>query len=424
MRVVIVGSGGREHAIGVALARGGTTSWIGALPGNPGLASLGPCFADSVDAAGVLRVASAERADLVVIGPEAPLAAGMADALRARGVAVFGPSAAAARIESSKAFARAFLERHGVPGARFRVFAEPEAARAFLADIGIPCVVKADGLAAGKGAFVCRTREEAEAAIHGCLSEGTLGEAGRSIVIESFLEGEEVSLFVLTDGETALPLVASQDHKAIRDRGEGPNTGGMGAYAPWPPGDAAFVDTVMARIITPTIEGLRSEGAPFSGCLYAGLMITKDGPRVVEFNARFGDPETQVVLPLLKGDLAPLLHRTATGTLDGARVAWRTGAAVSVVLASEGYPGRSPRGRVITGIEQAARRPGVDVYHAGTASDGGRLVTAGGRVLAVTAVADGLAAARERAYEAVTDIRFDGMQFRRDIALKGLAHVA
>jgi phosphoribosylamine--glycine ligase len=405
MKVLLVGSGGREHALARSLVRSRRLSELHAAPGNPGIARLGRCHpvrADDVE--GLVELARAFRVDLAVIGPEAPLVAGAADELRHTGVAVYGPSAAAARIEGSKAFAKELMEASGVPAA------------ATLAEAIAPCVVKADGLAAGKGVFVCHTQREADEALVQARAYG------ETIVVEELLEGEEVSVFVTTDGERVAVLPAAQDYKRIGDGDTGPNTGGMGAYSPVEALGSDEIDEIVERIHRPVLTELARRGTPFVGTLYAGLMLTSSGPKVLEFNCRFGDPETQAILPLLETDLLELLDAATEGDLDGVTVSVSPRSAVTVVLASRGYPESHEVGVEITGIENAEAL-GAIVSHAGTALREGTLLTAGGRVLSVTALGETCAEARARAYEAVERVHFAGAQFRRDIALKG-AHVA
>jgi phosphoribosylamine--glycine ligase len=419
MRIAVVGSGAREHALLDALARGGDAERLYALPGNAG---TGAC-ADNVDGAAaadpaaLARWAAAQRIDLTVIGPEAPLVAGAADALAERGLAVFGPTAAAARIEGSKAFAKQVMAAAGVPTARAEVFTDAAAATAALDDFGPPWVVKADGLAAGKGVTVTGDPAAARAAVEAALLEGVHGEAGRRILLEEHLDGPEASVFALSDGRAVLPLAPARDYKRAEDGDRGPNTGGMGAYSPLEDVPAVLVEQVRATILEPTVAELARRGSPYQGLLYAGLALTGQGPKVIEFNCRFGDPETQAILPRLDGSLAALLWSAARGRLDGQRVAWRPEACVTVVLASGGYPGPYRVGAEIDGLDRAAALAGVRVFHAGTRRDRhGKVVTAGGRVLAVTALGADRDAARTRAYEAVDRIRFDGMHYRRDIA--------
>ena len=408
MRVLVIGGGGREHALCLALAADPTVTHVAASPGNPGIANV----AEILPAATPLDAARTARADLVVIGPEAPLVAGAADDLRAAGYAVFGPSAAAAQLEGSKAFAKQVMASAGVPTAGHWVCDTPEQLAAALDRSGPPYVVKHDELAAGKGVVVTEDRSVAEAHARGPLSQG------RRVVVEEFLDGPEVSLFCLTDGKTVLPLQPAQDFKRVGDGDTGPNTGGMGAYSPLPWAPLGLADELVMSVATPTVEEMASRAMPFSGLLYVGLALTSAGPKVVEFNARFGDPETQVVLPLLSTPLAGVLHACATGSLAATPpLQWRDDAAVIVVVASAGYPESARTGDVITGVDAAGSVEGVDVIHAGTALDvEGRLVTAGGRVLGVRAVGPDLATARGRAYDAVERIHVDGGHYRRDIA--------
>jgi phosphoribosylamine--glycine ligase len=397
VKVLLVGSGAREHALARKLTESPSLTELHAAPGNPGIAALGHCHpVRAHDGDGLLGLAVTLGADLVVIGPEAPLVGGVADDLRHAGIAVFGPGAEAARIEGSKSFAKELMDAAGVATAETLVVAE------------VPCVVKVDGLAAGKGVFVCRTEEELEAGLEGAAA------IGGPIVIEELLEGPEVSLFALCDGARARPLGAAQDFKRAGDFDSGPNTGGMGAYSPvsWLVDAAGLVE----EIHQPVIEELARRGAPFVGCLFAGLMVTEDGPKVLEFNARFGDPETQVLLPRLRGDLLEALAAAARGDVGSASLEEGSDAAVTVVLAGPEYPARSDyTGAPISGIAEA-EAAGALVFHGGTAMHGGDLVTNGGRILSVTGVAPTVAAARERAYEAVGKVRFEGMRFRTDIA--------
>ena len=414
--VLLVGGGGREHALAWKLAQSPGLGRMIAAPGNPGIAAHArrvPIKDTAIDP--LVALAQQERPDLVVIGPEAPLALGLADRLRAAGLAVFGGSAAAARLESSKAFAKDLMARHRIPTARFGTFRDAAAARSYARELGAPLVVKADGLAAGKGVTVCGTLEEADRAIAQCLEARAFGDAGLTVVVEEFLVGEEVSFFALSDGVTVLPLTAAQDHKTVLDGDRGPNTGGMGAYSPAPVMDAAMQERVMATIVRPTIAAMAEEGAPYTGALFVGLMITAEGPKVIEFNCRFGDPECQAILPRLEDDLLALLLAAATGKGLPSALTWSAQSSVCVVMTSAGYPGSYETGRAISGVEAAAALPGVNVFHAGTALADGALVTAGGRVLGVQAVGADVSAAIRAAYAAVERIRFDGAHYRRDI---------
>ena len=422
MKVLLVGGGGREHALAWKLAQSPRLTRLYAAPGNPGIAAHADCVpVRDTDLDGLVALARRERVELAVIGPEVPLSLGLRDRLSDAGVPVFGPSQSAARLESSKAFAKDLMALYGIPTARFRVFQDADAARRFCRELGAPLVIKADGLAAGKGAMVCATLPEADAAIRLCLDEDAFGAAGRTVVVEEFMTGEEASFFVITDGASALPLPAAQDHKAIFDDDRGPNTGGMGAYTPAPVMDEAMTGRVMEEIVTPTLAAMAKEGAPYAGVLFVGLMIGPDGPRVVEFNCRFGDPECQAILPRLDEDLLPVFEAVASGRGLPASLRWRREASVCVVLASPGYPGTPRAGLPIEGVEAAAALPGVNVFHAGTALRDGALLTAGGRVLGVQTLGGDIRAAMERAYDAVGRIRFEGMQFRHDIGRRALA---
>jgi phosphoribosylamine--glycine ligase len=391
-----------------------------AAPGNPGIARHARCLPLSVDDhEGIVSFAARERIDFTIIGPEAPLVAGLGDALAARGLVALGPSAKAAAIEGSKAFAKDLMARHGIPTAAYQTFADPLAARAYCRTLGAPLVVKADGLAAGKGAIVCATLADADEAIGLCMEQRGFGAAGATVVVEEFLRGEEISFFAVANGTDVVPLAVAQDHKTVFDDDRGPNTGGMGAYTPVARVDAALARRIMETIVAPTIRALALGGAPFRGALFAGLMLTDDGPKVIEFNCRFGDPECQVIMSAITDDVVPLLLAAARG--DRLPVPGAVSRhAVCVALASGGYPGAYRTGLAIDGIDAAERREGVRVFHAGTAERDGKLVTAGGRVLGVTAVADDLATAVARAYAAVDDIRFEGMHARRDNGRKGL----
>jgi phosphoribosylamine--glycine ligase len=421
MKVLLVGGGGREHALAWRIASSPLVEVLHVAPGNPGIARHARCLpirADDHEA--IVDFAARERIDLTIVGPEVPLVAGLWDGLAARGLVALGPSAKAAAIEGSKAFAKDLMSRHGIPTAAFATFDDPGRARAYCRKLGVPVVVKADGLAAGKGAIVCQTRAQAEEAIALCMERRAFGPAGATVVIEEFLRGEEVSFFAVANGTDVVPLAVAQDHKTVFDEDRGPNTGGMGAYSPVGRVDAALARRIMETIVTPAIRALAAEGAPYRGVLFAGLMLTDEGPKVIEFNCRFGDPECQAILAAADADPLPLLLAAARGeTLPAPRAA-AGGHAVCVTLASGGYPGTYRTGVPIDGIDAAEARQGVRVFHAGTAERDGKLVTAGGRVLGVTATAADLGDAVARVYAAIADISFEGMHFRRDIGRRGL----
>jgi phosphoribosylamine---glycine ligase len=423
MKVLVVGSGGREHALGWKLKQSPLVSELISAPGNPGLEELGRCVPIKADnASEIAAFAAREQIGLVVIGPEAAAAAGLSDALAQLGVPCFGPSKAAAELEASKAFMKEFCVRNGVPTADYKVFDDAIHAKAFLGDREPPFVIKADGLAGGKGVVIAETRRQADAAIDEILFLRKFGTAGQRIVIEDFLPGEEASFFALCDGETALPLTAAQDHKRAYDGDKGPNTGGMGAYSPAPIFTDKVRDATMERIIAPTLRGMKAQGRPFVGVLFAGLMITADGPKLIEFNVRFGDPECQTLMLRLKSDLAPVLLAAAQGALTAAPLQWDPRPAVTVVLAAQGYPEEPLTGSVIRGLEDARNVEGVEIFHAGTKRDAdGLLRAAGGRVLNVTAIGDTLKDAVARAYMSVDLIDWPGGFCRRDIAWRALA---
>ncbi len=415
MRVLLLGGGGREHALGWKLAQSSLVREVVSAPGNPGLEEVGPTLPDlRIDCPEAVAEA-ATAFDLVVVGPEAPLAAGVADAVAEVGIAVFGPTQRAARLESSKTFAKETMRRAGVPTADSAAFVDPGAARSHLHGLPAPYVVKADGLAAGKGVVVTSDRDEALRWVDRCFA-GDFGEAGSKVVIEDYLEGPEVSVFSICAGGEGVPLAAARDYKRLADRDAGPNTGGMGCFSPVPDAPPDLVEDVNRLIIEPVLGQLAAEGTPYVGFLYAGLVLTGEGPKVMEFNCRLGDPETQVVLPRMTSDLAAVLAAASQGESVDMEVSSSTEAAVDVVLASDGYPGRPTTGLPIDGVDDAGAIPGVLVFHGGTARSQGRLVTAGGRVLNVVGLGSDLAAARHRAYQAAEAIRFPGMQYRTDIA--------
>lgn len=413
MNILLIGSGGREHALAWKIAASPMLSRLYAAPGNPGIAEHAECVQlDLDDHESVATFCKLTAIDLVVVGPEAPLVAGLADVLAKHGIRVFGPSAAAARLEGSKGFTKDLCARYDIPTATYQRFNNAPKAKAYLRQTGAPIVIKADGLAAGKGVTVAMTLEEALAAIDDCF-EGGCGEAGAEVVVEEFLEGEEASFFCLCDGKTALPFGTAQDHKRVGDGDTGPNTGGMGAYSPAPILTPALIDEVMQTIIEPTMKGMAEMGAPFSGVLYAGLMLTRDGPKLIEYNTRFGDPECQVLMMRLKEDLLILLNAAADGQLAHMSARWRDEVAVTVVLAAEGYPAAPKKGSVIRGLDRVG--DDVEIFHAGTVKKGEDIVANGGRVLNVTATAKTVGEAREKAYAAIDRIEWPQGFCRRDI---------
>ncbi|MBI2433867.1 MAG: phosphoribosylamine--glycine ligase [Candidatus Hydrogenedentes bacterium] len=424
MKVLVIGSGGREHALAWKIAQSEGVEQVFAAPGNPGIARLekGRCIGITPSAFKDLEAFIAQEGiGLTVVGPEDPLAAGIVDRLSGAGHVVFGPTAAAARLEASKSFAKDFMARHEIPTAEHAVFTTAEPAILYVRKRGLPIVVKADGLAAGKGVTVARTLEDAEQAIWSIMVHRTFGEAGARVVIEDFLEGEEASILAFSDGRTVVAMPSSQDHKAAFDHDQGPNTGGMGAYSPAPVVSREMLPRIEQDILRRCVDGMAADGTPYTGVLYAGLMMTMDGPKVVEFNCRFGDPETQVVLPRMRSDLVPALLACCNGTLDMTPIEYDDGACVTVVMASGGYPGPYEKGKEISGLAEAEADPDVTVFHAGTKhGENGRLLTNGGRVLNVTARGKDLRQTIGKAYGAVKKIQFDGAHFRRDIGQKAL----
>ncbi len=420
--ILIVGGGGREHAIAWKLKQDSSAPRLVCAPGNAGTAELAenlPLAATDID--GLLAWAVEHKPYLTVVGPEAPLCAGLADRFRAAGLRVFGPDRAAAQLEGSKVFSKDVMVKAGVPTAKAESFSEPGAARAYARSLRPPLVVKADGLAAGKGVLICRSLPEAENAIDEAMVRGAFGASGAQVLVEEYLDGEEASILALTDGERLVMLASAQDHKRIFDRDEGPNTGGMGAYSPAPVVTPDLWPTIRSKVFEPTLLELRKRGIVYRGVLYAGLMLTRYGPQVLEFNCRFGDPETQAILPRWEGDILPALDACADGALRDECVRWVDGACVCVVMSAGGYPGPFKKGDPIYGLKDAARLPGVTVFHAGTRLEGGHVVTDGGRVLGVTATGEGLRQAVTRVYDAAARIRFAGAHYRKDIAWRALS---
>ncbi len=421
MKILVIGSGGREHALTWKLRESPSTTEIYCAPGNPGIGQEAECVpVDVSDPAKILELARQLEVELTVVGPEAPLVAGVVDEFEHEGLRIFGPGKAAAQLEGSKVFSKRFLQRHNIPTARFAVTESFEGAVKALDGFSLPVVVKADGLAAGKGVVVARRREEAEQALDDFMRRKTLGGAGERVVLEECLTGEELSFIILTDGHGVVSMVPTQDHKAVFDGDQGPNTGGMGAYS-----DDLILperqrDDILRRIVTPTLAGLEADGIAYRGFLYFGLMMTAEGPKVLEYNVRLGDPEAQPILMRLRSDLVELLEAARQGELSGVDAHWSPNPAVCVVLTSKGYPGKPEVGKTITGYDAAESMVGVKVFHAGTAMHDLNLVTSGGRVLGVTAGAESLPSAIERTYAAVSKIRFEGMHYRRDIGAKGI----
>ncbi|MEE8206655.1 MAG: phosphoribosylamine--glycine ligase [Nitrospinaceae bacterium] len=420
MKILIIGGGGREHALAWKIAQSPKVTTLFCAPGNPGTAQVATNIdlaADDLD--GLLQFALEQSIDLTVVGPEQPLVLGLTDRFKERGLKVFGPSAKAAQLEGSKAFSKDLMQKYKIPTAAYAVFDDAAEACAYLKGKG-PQVVKADGLAAGKGVFVCANETEAVDAVGQIMNDKIFGESGSRIIIEERLEGQEVSLLAFTDGTAVLPMEAAQDHKAVFDGDSGPNTGGMGAYSPAPMFTPELKQQVIDQIIVPAVNGMRADGIPYQGVLYAGLMITPEGPKTLEFNARFGDPETQPLMMRMQSDIVPIMEACADGTLESCSLEWNPESAVCVVMASEGYPGSYEKGRPIRGLDQANSLPGVTVFHAGTKQAGDDVVTNGGRVLGVTALGGNVQKAIEKAYQAVGKIQWPGAHFRKDIGQKAL----
>jgi phosphoribosylamine---glycine ligase len=421
MKVLVIGAGGREHALAWSISRSRRVSEVVCAPGNAGIAQLARCIpASQKDLDDLLRVTAAERPDLVVVGPELPLSLGLVDELHRRSIPVFGPTQKAAQLESSKAFAKRFMQRHQIPTAAYAVATSEHQALESIDLFHPPIVIKADGLASGKGVIICETKREAAEAIAGLLGGKLLGSAQSSIVIEEFLTGEEISFLTLTDGKHVVPLVPAQDHKRIGEGDKGPNTGGMGAYSSDDMLDDQMREWIMHHIAVPAVNGMAAEDTPFAGVLYIGLMMTARGPMVLEFNARFGDPETQAILARLDSDLVETLEACVNGRLGENELQWKPGASACVIAASSGYPGNYVSGRRITGLEEAARVPGVQIFHSGTGLIEGQYVTEGGRVLGVTAAASTLERSLSLVYDALGRIQFDGMYYRKDIGSSSL----
>lgn len=420
MKLLMIGSGGREHALIRKLKESPRVEKIYCAPGNGGISCDAACVAVSaMDIEGVVAFSKAHQIDLVFVAPDDPLAAGMVDALEAEGIRAFGPSKAAAEIESSKVFSKNLMKKYGIPTARYEVFDAPEKALAYImAQNAWPAVIKADGLALGKGVVIAQNEAEAGDALHSMMEDKIFGESGSRVVVEEFLTGPEVSVLAFTDGETVKPMVSSMDHKRAYDGDKGPNTGGMGTISPNPYYTPEIAARCMEEIFLPTVRAMQQEGRPFKGCLYFGLMLTPDGPKVIEYNSRFGDPETQVVLPRLKTPLIDIVEAVADGRLSRLEIEWDENACACVVMASGGYPKTYPKGIVIEGLDENGQIPGAIVYHAGTARKDGKFVTAGGRVLGVTACGDTLEEALQKAYEGVHRIRFEGAHYRKDIGHK------
>jgi len=421
MKVLVIGSGGREHALTWKIKQSPLVRKIYCAPGNGGMEQIAECVTiEPTDIQALLKFAKEKKIDLTVVGPEAPLVTGIIDEFEKAGLQIFGPTRLAAQLEGSKAFAKEFMHRRNIPTAVFKIFENAEEAKAFLSKAQFPLVVKADGLAGGKGVFVCESLKEATEAIDQIMVQKIFKEAGNKIVVEECLVGEEATILIISDGENYCVLSSAQDHKRIFDDDKGPNTGGMGAYSPTPVINDDLLKRIEVRIIEPTIRGMKKEGFPFKGVLYVGLMMTLDGPKVLEFNVRFGDPEAQVILPRLKDDLVPVLLASCAGRLEEMKLRWDRRSCVCVVLSSGGYPGKYTTGEVISGLESFEDNADTIIFHAGTKKEGGKFLTAGGRVLGVTALGTGLEKAITRTYEAVEKIKFDHCFFRRDIGAKAL----
>ena len=421
MKVLVIGSGGREHTLVWKIAQSPKVSQVYCAPGNAGISKLAQCIninADNIEK--LADFAQEEKIDLTVVGPELPLSKGIVNEFNRKGLRIFGPSKEATEIESSKVFSKYLMKKYNIPTANYEVFQNSEKAFDYIKQQIFPLVIKADGLAAGKGVFIVKNLVQARDALDALMEEKKFGEAGRQVIIEEFLEGEEVSILAFCDGKTVVPMVSSQDHKKIFDNDQGPNTGGMGAYSPVPFYPDEFEERVLKEILKPTVKGLRSEGKEYKGVLYAGLVLTKEGPKVLEFNARFGDPETQVILPRLKTDLIDILNAVIEETLHKINIEWEDNAAVCVVVASGGYPGKYQKGKVISGLERLGKMKDIIVFHADTKLQDDKVITSGGRVLGITACDKTISKAKERAYKGVKEIYFEDMYYRKDIAAKAI----
>lgn len=424
MKVLVIGGGGREHALVWKISQSPKVGKIYCAPGNAGIADMSEIVDISAsDVDGLASFAEREGIDLTVVGPEVPLTMGIVDLFEKKGLKIFGPSKAASEMEGSKAFSKTIMKKYNVPTAAYETFTSQDEAFAYIDKLGAPIVIKADGLAAGKGVTVAGTVEEAKDAVRDMMEEKSFGSAGEMVVIEEFMKGEEASYLVFSDGENIVPLSTTQDHKAVFDGDKGPNTGGMGAYSPAPVVTAEIEKEVLEKIIRPTIDGMAAEGKPYKGILYAGLMITDEGPKTVEFNCRFGDPECQPILMRMKSDIIPVIEAAIEGRLDSVEIEWEERATIAVVMAAGGYPGSYEKGKVITGLETLKDEKDLFVFHAGTSLKDGQVVTNGGRVLAVTALGEGVEEAIGRAYEAVKKISWDGAYFRTDIGKKALVRL-
>jgi len=421
MKVLIIGSGGREHTLIWKIIQSPKVSQIYCAPGNAGISQLARCI--NIDADNIEKLvdfAKKEKIDLTIVGPELPLSKGIVNEFNKEGLKIFGPNKEAAEIESSKVFSKYLMKKYNIPTANYKVFQNRERAFNYIKQQTFPLVIKADGLAAGKGVFIVKNLDQAGDALNVLMKKKTFGEAGRQIVIEEFLKGEEVSILAFCDGKTVVPMVSSQDYKKIFDDDQGLNTGGMGAYSPVPFYPNEFKKTVLEEILKPTVKGLQSEGKEYKGVLYTGLVLTKEGPKVLEFNARFGDPETQVVLPILKTDLVDILNAVIEGSLHKINIEWNNNFAVCVVVASGGYPGKYQKVKVISGLERLEKLKDIIVFHAGTKYQDGKIVTCGGRVLGITSWDDTISKAKEKAYKGVKEIYFEDMYYRKDIAAKAI----